>query len=157
MTFAHLPRQALTLYQPYAWLVAEGYKPIENRPEGFSQRNFRGPFWVHAGLERKPEVWQQARELCDRLIGKEFALPSFDDLPVGCIVGRAAIVGMHYPVTTLWRPREPVRWHFPEQYGLILEAAQKLERPVACRGFQGFWPVPDQVLEVLAKEVLPCA
>lgn len=147
-----LPTKALTLYQPYAWLVVNGYKPIENRPETFSQKTFRGPFWVHAGLERNDEVWKQARELCDRNYTSSFYLPSFDELEFGAIPGQATIVGVHYPRQTLWAPAASVPWHFPDQYGLILSGAQALPKPMPCCGMQGFWHVPDDVLVTL-KEV----
>jgi hypothetical protein len=148
---SELPTKALTLYQPYAWLVARGYKPIENRKESFTQKTFRGPFWVHAGIEECEEVWRQARELCDQYLGKDFKLPTFAELPFGQILGRATIIGVHYPRSTLFPPKDPVPWHFPDEYGLILSDAVALASPVLCRGMQGFWPVPADVLQTLRE------
>lgn len=39
---------ALTIFQPYAWLIVAGFKPIENR--GWST-TYRGPLIIHAGAK----------------------------------------------------------------------------------------------------------
>ena len=39
--------KALSIRQPWASLIIQGYKPIENRS---SKSNFRGPLLIHAGL-----------------------------------------------------------------------------------------------------------
>jgi hypothetical protein len=46
---------------------------------------------------------------------------------------------------------EPVPWHFPDQYGFKLANAVALREPVPCRGYQGFWTVPDPVLAKLRE------
>lgn len=55
-TFAYLPARALTLWQPWAWLVANGHKDLENRPIGFSHKSIRGQFWIHAGLQHATDL-----------------------------------------------------------------------------------------------------
>jgi len=150
--------RALTLWQPWAWLVAHGHKNIENRPRGFSHKSFRGEFWIHASQESERSIrsWPAALELCAKILGDDFRIPDARGLAYGAIIGRATITGI-YP------PREPVRndldalirgdgwspWHFPDQYGFKLENARALKEPVPCRGYQGFWRVPADVLEKL--------
>lgn len=122
-----LPTHALTLWQPWAWLVARGIKTIENRPWGFQQKSFRGWFWVHAGVRnqrREREDW---------------------DFAYGAIIGRAMITDVVFPRGTLFHPREPVPWHFPDQFGFRVERAVMLAVPVPCRGYQQFWRVPETV------------
>lgn len=117
-----LPTHALTLHQPYAWLVSLGYKDIENRPRTFSHRSFRGDFWIHAGLVESQETWDQARGHTDRVLGADFLLPPFGELALGAIIGRATITGVHL-----------------------------LKVHVMARGYQGFWRVPSDVLAKLRE------
>lgn len=145
-----LPTRALTLWQPWAWLVASGFKPIENRPRGFSHKSFRGDFWIHAAQESSASIssWPLAERLCSEILGPGFLIPSAHDLSFMAIIGRATIVGAVMPVGhALHEPGVP--WHFPDQYGFKVERAQLLSRPVPCRGYQGFWNVPVAVLAEL--------
>lgn len=157
-----LPERALTLYQPYGWLLAGGWKTIENRPVGFSHKSFRGDFWIHAG--KQPEsakqirmfehTWRQAHDLAKQILGADFRFPCFDELTFGAIIGRATITGIVPPRLSLLGRPDPspvVPWHFPDQYGFKVANAVMLENPVPCRGFQGFWRVPRPVLEQLRK------
>ena len=147
VTEPELPTRALTLYQPYAWLVAHGHKPIENRPPGFVHKRFRGWFWIHAGAKPKLDQWLLAKAMCDQY--GFTGLPAFSDvhaLPLGAIIGRARIVGIVAP-----HPKEPVPWHLPDQYGFIVVDATPLKRPVECRGYQAFWHVPTAVLAALKE------
>jgi ASCH domain len=151
-----IPDRALTLYQPWAWLVAAGHKPIENRPPGFSFKSFRGDFWIHAGRESKESIasgWD-AYDLCAEILGKEFRLPHARELAFGCIIGRATITGIVPPRLSLLGKPDPapiVPWHFPNQYGFRVERARLLEKPVPCRGYQGFWRVPADAMAKLSE------
>lgn len=158
-----IPERALTLWQPWAWLVAAGHKNIENRPPGFSFKSFRGDFWIHAGTDnaRSDEWWEDqwltVRGVCDELLGPDFVLPTLGELVFGAIIGRATITGIIPPRyemkgDVLFKSEAPpVPWHFPEQYGFKLESAVLLENPVPCRGYQGFWRVPAPVLQQLRE------
>jgi hypothetical protein len=39
--------RTLSIRQPWAWLIVNGHKPVENRDWATS---FRGPVLIHAGL-----------------------------------------------------------------------------------------------------------
>lgn len=151
-----LPPRALTLWQPWAWLVASGHKGIENRPPGFSFKSFRGDFWIHAGAGSNEgaleDAWLSARGLCDELLGEAFVLPVLPDLVFGSIIGRATITGILEPTGTMFH-KPGVPWHFPDQYGFVVENARALATPVPCRGYQGFWSVPPFALAELSKAV----
>lgn len=41
--------KAISIHQPWAWLIVEGYKDIENRTWLTA---YRGPVLIHAGLTR---------------------------------------------------------------------------------------------------------
>jgi hypothetical protein len=153
-----LPTRAITLWQPWAWLVANGHKGIENRPRGFSHKSFRGDFWIHAAAESSKSIasWPLAQKLCAELLGEDFQIPPAYVLDFGAIIGRATITGIIPPRVSqtleIWDAgiaRRPVPWHFPEQYGFVVESARTLAAPVPCRGYQGFWNVPADVLSKL--------
>lgn len=42
------PVKALSIKQPWSWLIVNGYKDIENRD---TLKNFRGTFLIHAGMK----------------------------------------------------------------------------------------------------------
>lgn len=46
MSLDHLPDVALSIKQPWAWLIAEEFKDVENRD---NLKGFRGRFAIHAG------------------------------------------------------------------------------------------------------------
>lgn len=50
-----LPKVAISLKQPWAWLVAEGFKDMENRPW---YRSFTGPALIHTGKTVDEEAMQ---------------------------------------------------------------------------------------------------
>jgi hypothetical protein len=155
-----LPKRALTLWQPWAFLVATGIKNIENRPPGFSHKSFRGDFWIHAAAESSASIgsWPLAAKLCRELLGDDFQIPPARELAFGSIIGRATITGIVPPrgsqnleIWDAWIAGRPVPWHFPEQYGFRVENARALATPVPCRGFQGFWNVPAATLAALSE------
>jgi hypothetical protein len=151
-----LPEWALTLYQPWAWLVAAGYKPIENRPRTFAQKKFRGDFWIHAGAVPSRDDWADrwgaAHDLCVEILGYDPMAEA--GIAYGAIIGRATITGIVPPRHALLGKHDPapvVPWHFPDQYGFKVENANLLATPVPCRGWQGFWRVREPELEKLKE------
>jgi hypothetical protein len=159
-----LPARALTLWQPWAWLVATGVKPIENRPQGFSHKSFRGDFWIHAATESTKQIasFLDADRLSREILGESFRIPDATTLTYGAIIGRATITGIMPPRTTaqnlaIWDAGvflEKLRpWHFPDQYGFKVENARPLAVPVPCRGYQGFWRVPPDTLALLDRAI----
>ena len=51
-----LEMRALSIRQPWAWLIVNGHKDIENRSW---RTKYRGPFLVHAGLKVEKEVYDR--------------------------------------------------------------------------------------------------
>ena len=97
--------------------------------------------------------WPLAQKLCVEILGNATLIPRESELAFGAIIGRATVTGVLLPRTVDHGPtRNPDPWHFPHQYGFKLENAVALEKPVPCRGSQGFWTVPDQVLEKLREQ-----
>lgn len=42
------PLKAISVRQPWTWLIVNGYKPLENRN---TLKNFRGPVLIHASMQ----------------------------------------------------------------------------------------------------------
>lgn len=127
---------ALSIRQPWAWLICMGYKDIENRDWA---TKYRGPFLVHAGLTMTSRDYNEVRSfLVDEFPMIRLPLP--ERLPRGGIVGRAEIVGCVQ--------ESPSRWFFGE-HGFQL-ANQKMIPFIHYRGQQGFFDIPDSVLRAVA-------
>lgn len=120
--------KALSIRQPWAWLVTHGWKNIENRERRFSHR---GPLLIHAGAWMTPADYEACRifvaGICDDL-----AMPRIEDLECGGIVGEVVVLDCV--------ARHPSPW-FTGPYGLVLD------EPVFCplipwRGMPGLFDVP---------------
>ena len=75
--------KALTLYQPWASLVALGVKTIETRSWSTP---YRGPLAIHAGAKRPPGIWTRWGEpipQADSLLVRMAGLREFDRLFTG--------------------------------------------------------------------------
>lgn len=119
--------QALSIQQPWAWLVAHGYKDIENREWS---TGFRGRFLIHAGKRFDADFnWAIFASL-------GIAVPnSFD---CGGIVGAATLTNV---VT-----HSPNRW-FVGRYGFLLKDACPLSfEPL--RGQLYFFSVPEHMVNL---------
>lgn len=113
---------ALSIRQPYAWLVANGIKDIENRSR---RTHHRGRFLVHVSLNRSLLFANVAEEI-EELAG--FKLP--DELDVGGIVGVVEIVDCVRASESVWKEKG--------SWGWVLANAHPLPfRP--CKGALGFF------------------
>jgi hypothetical protein len=123
--------KALTVWQPWAWLLVAGHKDVENR---CWPTRHRGPLLIHAG-----KTYDGDSEYCINGID----IPS--GLPRWVIVGAVRLVGC------LPHERASSIWHQPGQYGFYVGDAVQLATPVPYRGQQGMFDVPvSAVLNLLA-------
>lgn len=155
-----LPTRALSLRQPYAFFVLDPRcthpKRIENR--GVLIKTWAAweepYFWIHASKNSEEAYWTEALRLARSEFGDALGLPRSTDLPRGGIVGRARIIGTvdPYGKTTFAEgvtpPELDMRWHHRGSQAYILDEAKPCAF-VECRGAQGFFKVPLDVLGVL--------
>lgn len=141
--------KAITLWQPWAQLVADGRKPVETRPRPW---HYRGIIAIHAGKHVD-------REACIR-----FGYDP-DTIPRGVVV---CLVYMHDCVrfpdqrlfVTEWEQTH-LRRIVPDdygnyaagRYGYTLYNPRKLDPPVSAKGSQGIWEWPN-VIGILDKDGL---
>ena len=133
--------KALSLWQPWASAIALGLKRVETR--SWSTRH-RGPLAIHAAKKWGADERDWARHFA-RIHGQpELAMP-----PLGAIVAVAQLVGV--------RPADELRHildereidlgnYGPGRFGLILEDIRPLATPMAWRGAQTLFEVPDEAL-----------
>jgi hypothetical protein len=114
--------RALSIMQPWAWLIVQGHKDVENRTWSTT---FRGPVLIHAG--KKADF-----DPADDWDWDDIAPPRLGREDFGGIVGEAEIVDCVRA--------SPSRW-FHGPHGFVIHNARPLPfRP--CRGMLGFF-VPD--------------
>lgn len=118
--------KALSIRQPWAWLIAHGFKDIENRTW---KTKFRGEFLIHAsqyrGLKGDWERWME-------LIQNKYliALPETFP-PAGGIIGKAEIVDCVQESNSEW---------FDGPNGFVLKNAKVLPYH-PCKGQLSFFNV----------------
>lgn len=113
---------ALAIRQPYAWLVVNGIKDIENRSR---RTHYRGRVLIHASLN-EDLLFGDSLDLLSKRAGIKFP----QSFQVGGVVGVAEIVGCERSHGSNWK--EPSSW------GWILANARPLSfRP--CKGALGFF------------------
>ena len=128
---------SLSIRQPWAWLIVNGFKDVENRSW---PTNYRGPFLVHAGKVCKPADYDAAMLFVEAVAPKLVAqVPDLGELPLGGVVGRAMLVDC---------VREyPSRWFTGGQsqgdgFGFVLDGAHAEPLPfMPWKGRQGFFDV----------------
>lgn len=127
---------AISIRQPFTWLVLAGIKDIENRTW---RTKYRGRIYIHA-----PSVW-------DKSGAKKFSkygVPDDNDQgwPLG--LGFGGIVGSVEIVDCV--EKHPSSW-FGGKVGFVLKNPIFIAGGVKCPGQLGIWKVPKAVLSKLQK------
>ena len=126
--------RALSIRQPWAWLVVNGYKDIENRTWS---TEFRGRVYVHAGQRMEPDDYPEQREHIGRA---GIVVPA--RLARGAIVGEVTITDCLSVSNSPW---------FCGPYGFLLEDPVAYEQPVPYRGQLGFFAVDENLISQWAS------
>lgn len=153
--------KALSVRQPWAWLIAHGYKPIENR-RNWLMSSFRGELAIHASQS----VSRAEHEDCvDFLIscGLPGEVPPYQHYPLGsivCVVNvadciAARQVGESYADTLQRCPAHAQPWWDQDQSGLLLDSVRRLKTAVRCKGMLGIWRVPSDVERQVREQLRP--
>lgn len=112
--------KSLSIRQPWAWLICQGFKDIENRT-WFS--TFRGNFRIHASKAMTRREYDEAKDAVDYInqnclvSARSIILPSPGDLLRGGIIGMAEM--------TRCVTDHPSPWFFGP-YGFVLTKAIEL-------------------------------
>lgn len=126
--------KALTVCQPWAWLIVNGHKRIENRSWRPGDR-YRGPLIIHAG---KSCGWAGACSDPD-LLALVPGLPAAEEHVYGAIVGIVDVVDY-------LRAEDGRVVHDPFAGGpwcWMLENPRAFAEPVPYRGERGIFEIAD--------------
>ena len=122
--------KALSIRQPWAWLILNAGKDIENRDW---PTRFRGHFLIHAGKGMTRDEYEFATDPLWHKAGPTIDLPPFDELQRGGIVGEAELVDCVTFSDSLW---------FNGTFGFVIRNVKPLPfRPL--RGMLGFFEVQE--------------
>lgn len=122
---------ALSLRQPWAWLVVHGGKNIENRRWNTHRRGY---FLIHAAKGMTGAEYEDAIDFVS-LVMPELVerIPKPEALERGGLVGAARIVAVLPPTSS-----RAYVWHMPEQFGFVLRDVHPLPF-TPCLGARGFF------------------
>ena len=134
------PYRCLSIRQPWVWAIFFAGKPVENRNR---PTKVRGRVLIHASAGMTVNEYEvflataHAISEAQPLFPSGLALPSFTDLPRGCIFGSVTItdcVSAH-----------PSPWFFGP-YGFVLADPKPLTTPIPYKGKLGFFNVAVDAL-----------
>ena len=121
--------KALTIKQPWASLITEGYKKYEFRSW---KTNYRGKILIHSGLSLEKDMQERF---------KDYNL----DYQLGYIIGEEEIVDcilVDEKFNEELRNIDPIvygRSNHVENYAWKLENIKKYDNPIPCKGKLGLW------------------
>ena len=124
--------KVLTVKQPWAWLIVQGFKDIENRTW---VTNYRGPLLIQASAHRSSKRYTAEVHEFARARGVE--LP--ETFEQGGIVGIVELIDCVREHQSPW---------FEGPVGWVLENARELPF-VPCCGRLGLFAPPESVLDYL--------
>lgn len=136
-----IPLLALSIRQPWAYGVAVGLKPIENRDWRTPNPglNFRGAFAIHASIGMTQDGYWYGAE---HFLRCGVICPPPHELVRGAIIGTAEVVDIVKASDSPW---------FFGRLGLVIANARLLEKPVPCSGSLGFFEWRPRVGDALVE------
>ena len=132
---------AISIRQPWAWLVAAGWQDIENRTW---HTNYRGAIAIHASKEADEDVYHPVELLratlwaeygtnqsseYDHNLGR-FYEETGDLRNFGAIIGVATVIGCVHEHESLW---------FTGPHGFVMNNPELFDESVPWRGQLGIW------------------
>ena len=132
--------KALSIKQPWAWLIASGYKDIENR---IWSTFYKGRIYIHAGKnwdgQAITDLWQGLNGTTSYGLKVDFTkipFPGYDKIARGAIIGEVDIVDCVCKSASPW---------FCGPYGFVLANPVLYEKPIPYRGQLGFFEVKEAI------------
>lgn len=154
---------ALTVWPEWAYGITHLGKPIENRGWTPPRSLIGQDFALHAGKSiggtgrdaesDVGEVMQYASDAGYRWGGKSMAEMGYPAYCALCKETVAQVKARSGGIVALvrldgWLPKRQTRngWHMPDSFGWQLTLRKVLQDPVPCKGMQGLWMVPNDIL-----------
>jgi hypothetical protein len=118
--------KALSVRQPWAWLIVAGYKDVENRSW---RTDYRGRLLIHASQTADKWAMGAYQEQAE-----EYGYDLPDEYPTGAIVGSVELVDCVEQYDSEW---------FEGPIGWILDKPEAFASPIPAKGKLGLWEAPD--------------
>lgn len=147
--------KAITLHQPWASLVAAGWKEVETRSWSTP---YRGPLAIHAGKKRDRDGMVLHMTLNSVRGCSSTLFPEFEAMPFGAIVATCFLMDCapmvsdaatkHRLKILAQHPFEPrAGWEFEKEFGnyahgrfaWILQNVVPVDPPIPAHGWQQLW------------------
>lgn len=145
--------KALSIKQPWAWLICKGYKDVENRNWGTS---YTGRIYIHASKNFDNSAFNFIRDKVDDCVWQSIY---YGKLSLGAIIGEATLTNVirkihltesdHVDIGSQQAELEYLKrtcpsyfspW-FTGKYGFVLVNPVLYEKPVPYRGKLGLFDV----------------
>lgn len=156
--------KALSVKQPWAWLLCAGYKDIENRTWKIGRKSQHGPYstyhranftvglpcriYVHASLSKSDMGLDICQWIKDRLTESQrlhFAQQLLEPgLYFGGIIGEVSIIDCVTESKSPW---------FRLKYGFVLTDPVLYGTPIPFKGRLGFFDVSDNSKEAIVSSM----
>lgn len=139
---------ALSIWQPDAWLIAQGHKNVENRAHPTA---VRGWVLIHAASHKVSRAdWAAKALTAQRIAGID--LPLQVQIPRGVFVGAMRIDDCSRDIESPW---------FDGPWGYVIGARCSFKAPIEGRGSLDLFPVPgegaglagDELAADIAKQI----
>lgn len=135
--------RALSIRQPWAWLILHAGKDIENRDW---HTWYRGPVLIHASKGCTRDEYAAGLDYAESVVGilalTGLHVPALADMPRGCLVGMANVADCtSFHTGSIW---------FEGKYGLVLRDVRPFAEPIPCKGSLGLFQPFAQDVEVRA-------
>ena len=131
-------QRALSIRQPWAWLILNGYKDLENRTW---RTDYRGPLLIHAGMRVETDkdavewAFHLAAQIYDESVIKIRQCYE-QEKTLGGLLGSVVLVDCVDESPSAW-------FAGPHAFKLINPVLWP--KPVPYKGLLGFFSVPDDV------------
>lgn len=127
----------LSVRQPWAWFIANGHKPVENRTWA---TRYRGPLLIHASKEMGEKDYQEAITfIMDLDPDLAASRPYYSQYQRGGIVGMATLVDCVTSYDSPW---------FTGPIGWVLADAKPIEF-LPCPGRLGLFEIPPSLMKII--------
>lgn len=138
---------ALTIWQPWTWLIAEELKEFETR--GWATK-YRGPLAIHAAA-RKVRPSDLTSHLIDALVSRDQFSRDLPLSAVVCVVDLVDCIPAADIMDKLSDREKAVGLYAPGRYAWKLANVRKFPA-IPAKGAQGLWrwTVPDNVKGLMA-------
>lgn len=135
--------KAITIWQPWAQLLAEGKKHEETRSWA---TNYRGPILIHAAKTDHSGILLHIPKADLEHFQAAGITARIDELPLGSIVGKAKLTAcklIDEEYSNFVKEFCPAEYAFgdftPGRYAWVLEEPVLFDKPIPASGKQGLW------------------